>query len=214
MDGLLDQTMIPDAPAEPGEFAATLSGRQCKKILDDGTVCPNFLPEGSPPARKFCDEHYVGKGRSAERQRKGNNGERAPKLVLDVGGKRATGGAKDQRARDTAKGAEAFLKVVATGLAVADDNVCAAAVAGGAEQWGTAVGELSKYQPWLSAVFAPVGGDNQMGAWLGFLIATGAIALPVLAHHNLLPESVGARFGGVMVAANDIDTQQTAQPAA
>jgi hypothetical protein len=93
---------------------------------------------------------------------------------------------------------------VATGLAMTHDNVCATAVAGGAKQWGDAVGELSKYQPWLQGFFAPAGGDSQLGAWLGFLMATGAIALPVLAHHNMLPASVGAKLGGIMVSADDL----------
>jgi hypothetical protein len=166
--------------------------------------CENLIPEGSHPARKYCDEHFVGKGNSRKK-------ERPPKLVVDLGGGKTRG--KDQRAADTAAGATAFANVIATVLSVSGDQVCSAAVAQGAAQWGAAVGELSKYQPWLSQFFAPVGGENQLGAWLGFMMATGAIALPVMAHHNLLPASVGAKLGGVFVAAEDA-AGDSSQPAA
>lgn len=176
-------------------------------ILPDGRVCAeegcvNTLPDGSHPARKYCDEHFQGRGGRTARKAKGQNGEKKPtSITFDVGGKRKSDGMKGQRARDTAAGATAFMQVVGSGLAVAGDDVCAAAVTGGAAQWGEAVGELSKYQPFLATFFAPVGGDSQLGAWLGFMMATGAIALPVLAHHDLLPASVGAKMGGVFVAA-------------
>jgi len=194
-----------DDSLPPGEFAVVPpTGRHCAE-----PGCENELPDGSHPARKYCDEHFKGKGGRAERVREGRTSERAPKVVVELGGPRKSGGAKDQRARETAAGAAAFMNVVASGLAVSGDQVCAAAVAGGAAQWGDAVGELSKYQPWLQSFFAPVGGDSQLGAWLGFMMATGAIALPVMAHHGLLPETVGAKLGGMFVAADD-----TSHPAA
>jgi hypothetical protein len=172
--------------------------------------CDGYVPSGEHPARKYCDEHFKGRGGRTARKAKGNNGEKPPKLVVEVGGKRPTGGKSDQRARDTAAGAAAFASVIASGLAMTGDNVCAGVVASQAGQWGDAVGELSKYQPWLASFFAPVGGDSQLGAWLGFFMVTGSIALPVLAHHNLLPDSVGAKLGGAFVAAQDAATNQPA----
>jgi hypothetical protein len=169
--------------------------------------CDGIVPPGSHPARKYCDLHLRGQAGRAARARAGLGREKPPKLVVQVG--KESAGKKDQRARDTAQGAAAFANVVATGLSMSGDQVCAAAVAGGSQAWGDAVGELSKYQPWLQQLFAPVGGDSQLGAWLGFLMATGAIALPVLAHHGMLPESVGARLGGVMVAADDAASQSS-----
>lgn len=183
--------------------AGAPSGRLCQE-----PGCTNELPPGSHQARKYCDEHFRGKGGREQRRREGQSGEKPPRLVVDLGGKRSTTGKGDQRARETAAGAAAFLGVVATGLAVSGDAVCAGAVSSGAAQWGEAVGELSKYQPWLQSFFAPVGGDNQLGAWLGFMLATGAIALPVMAHHGILPASVGAKLGGVFVAADDVVTDQ------
>lgn len=185
------------------------TGRVC---AEEG--CANYLPDGSHPARKYCDEHFQGKGQRAARRREGNNGEKPPRLVVDVGGKRKSDGMKGQRARDTAQGAAAFAKVIAGGLAMTGDTVCAAAVGSQADAWGEAVGELSKYQPWLAQFFAPVGGDGQLGAWLGFALVTGSIVLPVLGHHNLLPESVGAKLGGVFVAAEQTAASVADQPAA
>jgi hypothetical protein len=183
-------------------------GRVC---AEDG--CTNLLPDGSHPARKYCDEHFQGRGGRTARKAAGNNAERAPRLVVDVGGKRPKDGMKGQRARDTAAGAAAFAQVIAGGLAMTGDTVCAGAVSSQAQAWGDAVGELSKYQPGLASFFAPVGGDSQLGAWLGLLMVTGSIALPVLAHHNLLPENVGAKLGGAFVAAEQASSVAD-QPAA
>jgi hypothetical protein len=194
-------------PVTGDPWVISPTGRQCK-AEEFGERCLNMLPDGSPPARKYCDVHYVGNGGKVKRAR----AEKAPKLVVEMGGKAA--GKKDQRVADTAAGATAFMNVVAAGLAATGDNTCAAAVAGGSAQWGQAVGELSKFQPWLAQFFAPVGGDSQLGAWLSFLMATGAIALPVLAHHNMLPSSVGAKMGGVFVAATEQAPDGVSSPAA
>jgi hypothetical protein len=174
-----------------GEFAVVPpTGRRCKF---EG--CDQPIPDGSHPARKYCEEHFVGKSGNAKKRT-----ERAPKLVVDLGGAKKTG-KTDQRAADTAAGALAFANVIATGFAMGSDDVCATAVVNGAPAWAQSVGELSKYQPWLASFFAPVGGESQLGAWLAFLMTTGAIALPVMAHHGILPESIGAKLGGVFVAA-------------
>jgi hypothetical protein len=194
--GLGDGTV----PGEPGEFAVVPpTGRRCQRAgctegLDGG---PGPIPDGSAPARKYCDAHFVGakgKNRAGTTKR-----EKAPKLVLELGGNKGKG--KDAAAVETAQGATAFMKVLAAGMASSGDLTCATAIAQGAEPWGQAVGELSKYQPFLQKFFAPAGGDSQLGAWLGFMLTTGAIALPVLAHHGLLPDSLGARMGGVFIAA-------------
>jgi hypothetical protein len=198
---MLTGTEPPPDATDPDDARVILpNGRACAE-----PGCTDFVPDGSHPARKYCDEHFKGRGGRTERKRNGQTGEKPPKLVVEVGGKRPSGGKSDQRARDTAAGAAAFANVIATGVAMTGDDVCASVIAGAAGQWGDAVGELSKYQPWLAAFFAPVGGDSQLGAWLGFLMVTGSIALPVLAHHNLLPDSVGAKLGGAFVAAQAAD---------
>jgi hypothetical protein len=181
---------------EPGEFAVIPpNGRVCAK-----PDCDNLLPDGSAPARKYCEVHFVGaKGNARPKT------EKVPKLVLELGGKaKGGGGTKDARAEQTAQGAAAFVNLLATGFAMSGDMVCAGAMQAGAPAWGQAVGELSKYQPILATLFAPAGGDNQFGAILGVLLTTGAIVLPVMAHHGMLPESLGAKMAGTMVAAEQM----------
>jgi hypothetical protein len=191
---------------DPDNFEPILpNGRVCQQ---EG--CSNLLPDGSHPARKYCDEHFVGKGQRAERKRNGNNAERPPRLVVDVGGPRKTGGKSDQRARDTAQGAAAMLNVVATGFSMAGDQACAAAFVNGTPALSGAIGELSKFHPGISTFFAPVGAESEFGAWLGLLLAAAAIAVPVMAHHGVLPDSVGAKLGGVFVAAQDAAADQPA----
>lgn len=171
--------------------------------------CDSFVPFGAHMARKYCEAHYVGAGGKVRDARAKN--EKPPKLVVEMGGKASKKtDAKERQAAQTAEGAQAFAMFVATTLAVSGDEVCAGAITAGAPAWSQSVGELSKYQPWLTKFFAPVSGENQLGAWLGFILATGTMVLPVLAHHNLLPASVGAKLGGVYVAAAQHDPDQQA----
>jgi hypothetical protein len=184
---------------EQREFATVPpDGRMCNE-----PGCTNLLPDGSHPARKYCDDHFKGRGDRTGRKRAGNNGEKPPRLVVDVGGARKTGGKNDQRARDTAAGAAAMLNVVATGFAMAGDNACATAFTNGTPALAGAVGELSKFHPGISKFFAPVGAESELGAWLGLLLAAAAIAVPVMAHHGVLPDSIGVKLGGIFVAAQD-----------
>lgn len=184
----------------PDDAGDAQNGDDFRPIPPNGRVCKtegcdNLLPDGSAPARKYCEVHFVGAKGSAKPK-----AEKAPKLVLEMGGK-GRGGTKDARAEQTAQGATAFATLLSTGFVMAGDNVCGGAIAAGAPAWGQAVGELSKYQPILSTLFAPAGGDNQFGAILGVLLTTGGMLLPVLAHHGMLPDSLGAKMGGVFVAA-------------
>ncbi len=73
-----------------------------------------------------------------------------------------------------------------------------------AAAWGAAVGELSKYQPWLVSIFAPSGGA-QMTAWVTLSMATAPILITVLTHHGLMPASVAEKIGGVASVAGHVD---------
>lgn len=197
------------APDGGGEFAIVPpSGRIC---AEEG--CDNPLPDGSHPARKFCDEHFVGKaGRKAKKTER-------PPASVNIHLKSA-GGKKDDRAAATAGGATAFMQMAAAGAAMLSGGNAespwlkdSAVMRMHSEDWGNAVGDLSKYQPWLQSVFAPVGGDNQMKAIFTLVVITGAIVVPCLSHHNMLPGEVGAMIGGVFMAAEQADGSQQ-QPAA
>jgi hypothetical protein len=192
----LDTLTTDDLAEPPGEFTIIPPGAR-RPCAEEG--CGDFVPAGSAPARKYCDAHFRGAGGKKPKPPK----EQPPKLVVDLGGAKKSA-KKDERAAATAAGAAAFMTVIATGVQMSGDDVCSSALAAGAAQWGASVGELSKYQPWLADFFAPAGGQGQLGAWLGFTMATGAVLLPIMAHHGILPESIGARVAGTMVAASNV----------
>lgn len=181
----------------PAAAPAAANERPCQS-----PGCESSIPEGSHPARKYCDEHFVGK----HGKRKS---EAAPGTVLNLNlPKPAAANAKDKRAKDTAAGATAFMNLAAAGAAMLAGGQAdspwmkdAGVVKAGAQGWGDAVGELSKYQPWISSIFAPVGGDNQAKAIFMVVVATAAIVVPVLGNHGALPGEVGAMMGGMFVAA-------------
>lgn len=194
--GIADPPVIPDAP----------TGKQCAEA-----GCPNVIPgHGEPgfhPARKLCDEHYVGgKGGHRERKAKRSPGDTAPgnvDLTVNLGNKGGGKTAADKRVLKVTNGATAMAQTFAVMLTVGGDPVCGKAIAEGAEQWGKAIGDLSRYQPILEKIFAPTGEVTGQGmAWLGVIAATCGIVIPVMAHHKLISPDLANKFAGGMVAAS------------
>ena len=172
--------------------------------LPDGDVCSvpgctNLLPDGHHPWRKKCDEHYSGGTRTVKKRK-----ERAPRVVVQLGSDKPPA-RSDRKAAETEKGARAMLQLVAAGVTMSGDQVCAAAIAGGSADLARALGELSKYQPALHKIFAPASASNQLGAWLGVAGASLPIVLVVLSHHHVLPDALAAKIAGVGLAATGDD---------
>lgn len=178
--------LLEGADPETAALLEAEAGRkQCKE-----PGCSGWVALDAAPSTRYCPEHF----RGASSRRAGK--EKAPKVVVSIQGKHSS-----DKQKETARGAATFMTMVGSTFMLAKDEVCATAIVSGAEQWGEAVAELSKYQPWLASVFAPAAGDNQVGAWVGLFMASLPILLPVLAHHNLLPDSIGTLVGGVAVQA-------------
>jgi hypothetical protein len=169
--------------------------RLCQKPTCDNQIAPDAYH-----TVRYCDEH-----------RKVKKGDRKP---TNINFKVGSGGGRSAEAQRKAKvqgGGLALMNMVAAGLALGGDQICAAAVANGADSWAKAMADLSVYQPWIANILAPTGDlTGQMSAWIAATIATAGIAVPVLAHHNMVPPSVAAKFAGVMVmtAATGAEAQQ------
>jgi hypothetical protein len=131
-----------------------------------------------------------------------------------MGGTRPKGGAKNDQAAKTAAGATTFLVVMSTAMAAMGNEKDAMAIQGGAQLWGQSMGELGKYHNWVNQLFAPVGGEGPMGAYIGVFLASMAIALPIMDNHGWLPQSVGVKLAGAAVAAEQMATEAPADVAA
>lgn len=62
----------------------------------------------------------------------------------------------------------------------------------GSEAWAKTVAELAEYEPWLKKLAA--GGEmaGRTAAWISLVVATAALALPILVRHEALPAQIAA----------------------
>ncbi len=158
--------------------------------------CENPLASDAHKFARYCPEHAKGARPKSAKPRGRPRKDTPPKIVFDINSKSTGESAMVQRVQ---KGAEAYLKVASLGLQMMGDEVCAAAVAAGSKELAAALAQLSKYQPALQKIFAPISASDQTAAWLGVAVASAPVLLPVLAHHNLLPKKAGVLLSGFMV---------------
>jgi len=110
---------------------------------------------------------------------------------------------KDKRAQEVAAGAQAFLTLIASGVALAGDDVCAAAWNTQIPQIAAQLGELSRFHPGIAKLFAPIGEESELGAWLGLRFAMAPAVIATLSHHHMMPNALAQKIAGVAVAATE-----------
>jgi hypothetical protein len=166
--------------------------RLCQK-----PTCDNQIAADAYHTVRYCDEH-----------RKVKKGDRKPTNINFKVGSSGGRSAEAQRKAKVQAGAASMISMVASAVAMTGDQFCAGAIANGADSWAKSMADLSVYQPWIANIFAPTGDiTGQMTAWIAAVICTAGIAVPVLAHHNMVPPSVAEKFGAVMV----VSTQAAAE---
>ncbi len=190
-----------DADGElPGQV---FSGKPCE---DCDTLLPGKGEPGFMPARKYCPVHSEEPAKAKGRNRKKDKppAGAGPTVVINT-----PGGGRPSRAdvnvQKVTAGATGMAQMMAGLILMGGDKVCAEAISDGAEQWGKAMGELSRYQPGLVKIFAPTGqATGQAFAWVGVFAATTGLMLPVLVHHGAIKPELAARLTGVMGAAESL----------
>lgn len=163
--------------------------------------CDEELAPDAHPFAKYCPTHAPPKKtrpqpRSKSRPTSRPRRDAPPKIVIDLG----KANAKPSAAK--AKIAEKATQwTVVAGMVVYNtgDQTCGQAVVKAAPGLGKAMADLAEYQPWIDKLFSGSAGGST-GAWVGLIVAASPIIITVLAHHNLLPESIAAMLGGALVA--------------
>jgi hypothetical protein len=183
-----------DITGQGFSFDNPVNARICKE-----PDCDNPLAPDAHAFARYCPEDAPDKAKPAGKRGRPRK-DTPPKIVFEVNSKGGTENAQVQR---ITKGAAAYFKMAAGGVAMMGDETCADAIAKGIPQMAAAFGELSKYQPWVGKFFAPISASDQTAAWLGVAVASAPILIPVLAHHGILPEKIGVILGGVMVGATE-----------
>lgn len=208
-----DLSMMPDtAPQSVPELDGDENtGKPCA-WEGCGLNIPGHGQDGFSHARKFCDFHSAESKKNRSRKKKGDTPPVDVSINLGTPGGRT---AADKRVAKVAAGATQMAQTIGTIIAVGGDAECGAAVINGAPTWGQAIGDLSRYQPVLEKVFAPSGEITGQGfAWIAALAATAGIAVPILAHHNLISPAMASKFVGGTMAFTGMAGEQPAADAA
>ena len=169
-------TGVLDAPVKLAEI------RTCGK---DG--CENTFVVGTrgfAARRKFCDDHMEKKkpaGDKRPRSTRVNVDLRPPKPKADPLADQLA--AVEQRVNQ-------LLGMVAGWLTITGATQDASDIAAGKEAIAAATAELARYEAWLRKL---AGGGEQVGramAWIGFIMAIMAVAVPILNRHGIIPDDL------------------------
>ena len=189
----------PGSVLDPEALAAELSARGVELCSKCGlNPVRDYAGRGAKPST--CEACHA---------QRNNRAQRPPRTVrVTVGAPRSRPKGQDPAELVRAR-AQAVCQQIAVVLYIAGQEQDSAVIAQSAEPWSMAVGELSRYEPWI--VQLAKGGEvsGRAVAWLGFTVATASMLVPVMLNHNLIPEGKLRQLVGQVIA-----TAETAQAAA
>jgi hypothetical protein len=157
--------------------------------------------------RIYCDEHRNPPKKKKDRAPKGT-----PQINLNVGGpKKQTGKDKDLEAVRTRAAWLVTTAAALTSMAgFPDDGLD---LQRGAEPWAETVKDLAAHEEWLRKVMTGGEVSERVLAWAAFLVATGALALPILLRHGVIPAEnplLGQILGTIQATASEQPIDQAA----
>jgi len=134
--------------------------------------------------RKYCDDHRT--------PRKGAGGtDRAPgSIKIQLGAGAPRGSKKDAELEKVEERAKQLVELIATLILVAGQVEDSTDLIKGAPAFARATKDLAQYEEWLRKLAQ--GGDTagRATAWMGFIVATLAMLLPILLRHGALPKNI------------------------
>jgi hypothetical protein len=197
-DGSLAEPVILIDP-DPAYDVIVYSGKVCN-VEGCEHRCPAKGEPGYASARVKCDEHYVGSKKAGSKKHPRDDA--APMDVsinLGTGSKGST--VADKKVAKVTAGATQMVQTVGAIMFAMGNQADGVVVLNGAEAWGKAIGDLSRYQPMLEKIFAPAGEmTGQALAWVAVMAATAGIVIPVLHNHGLVSDTLAATFGATTIA--------------
>ena len=177
---------------ESGTETATVAERvdPCNCGLTHDSIdgrCPNDLPVGHSPKRKYCDDCPKGMHKRSK----------ADTPPVNVTVKFPGGAAKDftPTQRKVAEAATAWLGMLAVLLEVQGDATCATATKRATPEVANQLAILSKFHPIIAKVLAPIEATGEALAWISLALAISPVVLTVLTHHKVISEEAAARIG-------------------
>jgi len=162
---------------------------------------------------RYCEEH------SALRRKRPVGGTRprsdkAPRSInVNLGQPKAT--TKDKQLQAVEDRARQLVQIAAALVLLAGQVEDSADIAKGSEVWATSVRDLAQHEAWLRKIASGGEASARAVAWLQFVVASLAIALPILLRHGALPANiakVAEQFIGVAETLTVTDVPTAEQP--
>jgi hypothetical protein len=173
--------------------------RPCVR-LDKRTnsFCTDFLPVGANDQQKYCPRHQPRSSRLKARIKPPDAPQ--PKSVTNNIKVTIPKGATKKDNTDAERveqAALAMLQMLPMLLAMTGDEICPPAISEQLPAIAAALGELSKFQPWLKKVFTPGESTGEVFAWVSLLVATSPALIVVLSHHGMISADLSERLRNV-----------------
>ena len=155
--------------------------------------------------RRNCDTH---KGQRVDGRPSGahgrGGGDRPPSSVrvdLNLGKPAKT---KDPALEAVEKRLSSIAGMMAVVVLLVGQPEDAADIERARAQWAAAGAELAAYEPWLKKLAAGGEASERVLAWVKFATATGAMLVPILLRHDVLPAPL-ANLLGAMASSPEAD---------
>lgn len=185
---------LPDPPPEPivagpvgsdpprgegqtGEPApAVREGRPCQ-----APGCSNRIPVGAGGRRRFCDEHQPGSSKKSQPS-------------TSTFGSPPSKASKADDLAQVERNAKALIEMTAGLMLIISDTtdkpmmkLDAVDVQAGAGRLAASLRNVAQYEDWMRKMLAGGKGSDRAMAWVGLAVTAGAVALPILIRHGMIP---------------------------
>ncbi len=173
--------------------------------------CDELLPEGSHKWRKYCDEHQPPKVAPKGKRKAPPRDRRPPSININLPGRGQT--KKDAELETLQARAEALANGIAAVLAISGRPDDGLDIQRGAKAWAMSVRQLGVHEEWVRKLAAGGEASERAMAWVGFAMATGAIAVPIMIRHGAMPTAL-ANIIEKMAPTEQAPSEPDAEPVA
>lgn len=149
--------------------------------------CEEVLGPGTHHFQRYCETHRPpAKVRAPKKDRK------PPSVNIGINIPKPTTSRKDAELQTLEERAAALAKLIAALVAMMGQPDDALDIQRGAEMWAKSVRQLGVHEDWVRKLAAGGEASDRAMAWVGFVLATGSVALPILLRHDVMPAQLVA----------------------
>lgn len=210
------QPVWPEPGASPPEpeaapFTVPEGKFACGELTEEGHACLEYFDTPNKAGVHRWNAHKIRskKGKRAQEAAGGPSADRSPPSVtINLGG--GSSGGKKGDAADLAQVEKRAQELVTTAAGLAllvGMREDAADLQRGSADWAKAVRDLAEYEEWLIKLATGGEATGRAFAWLNLLLATGALAMPSLLRHGVLPEGMAEYARNAFAVAQTIGAE-------